>query len=1292
MIIEGKNYTSLSELVAGELYTKSLVETIANALHGLGVDENGKETSLNSTLKMVAGIDLTAVPTKIGTVNNKETFIAVVDALLKGEALEVAGVVEIGGENGYVYAIKPLLQVLGCKNLETTVKDSDPTLAAILTAVLNRVDEILADPITEVLEMLPQLANFVNKGGIQTFVEEILYPVTRIASPIVNLVKDDKQSLFDFVLDIVSRFVPAINDYLPKGTTWSNIHTKLYDIVKDLVPAEIEINGKKYTISIPEFDLAEIAGCGKGTGIIFNADKADVFTKLFGYIFKTIKANKDNLFAPIIKDLLGDMLDEELIDEALDEVFATTEYEFIAKLVDVVNGLDTDITHKADWSKVAADVIPTVVNYPENGKAEVESFINTVSGIVNTLVPGLIKDANGNGYDSLTALVNEKVYNKSLIETIAKALNGLGYDENGNVSSLNNTLKDVIGIDFTAVPTTVGKVTDSASFAKELAKVLAPFDHIVDALLNAGSINVYGIVDIGGQNAYVDAIKPLLTVLGCDTTGIVEGKATLEAILASLLARVDEIVANPVEEVLGLIPAIANFIDKGGIQTFIEELIYPVSRIIEPIMPMDAVFDMLVSFVAVMFGLPEDATWDNIQDYIFDIVNTLIPEVNYIATTDKNGNVTYTILKLDTNEESEHYYEFYYEKTDKNGKTQRVYLTDEQYEDVETINGFVINGVPYPIYINGSTILKDLAGCGVGGGFDLTPDNADTFVTLFGFIWDVVKDNEDNLIRPLLKNLIGDNETVMNIVDRVLGLSKEEVVLAIVELFNGLKSNGHVADWSKIEAAIKTTTVKYPAGVTAKDVDKLINTVSNVVDGVLPMLLKSTGYNSLQALVAGMVYTPDLVNTIANALKGLAENKQVTDILAYVGIELNAADYNKKWNVKDANSFAKAIAELVAPFNGVIDALLNGGSIVIAENLLGDSAITIEGENGYVNAIKPLLRVLGCNTNGIKDGNATVEAILKSLLNRVDEILANPVDEIVALIPQLVNFINQGGIQTFVEELIYPVTRIASPVIALVAEDGDLFNFVFDIVKGLDGVKDIIPAEATWDTIQNYIFDILAKIDIPALDLKALGGCGTGTGFDYNANSADVIIIVLRYVWNVVQTNKNSFILPMLKSVLGNNYKNFGSYIEKALSNKDDAVIKALVDVIKGLDASAHKADWSFLYKNYKQTNVKYPNGVTAKDLEKVVAILSEAVNNALQIFLGKSLDDLVPDMIYTDSLVTTLAKAIGSLKTNKDLAEIFKLLGVDFSKVNYNQKWNVTDKRSFAKAIATILSQRKQV
>ncbi|MDE6111308.1 MAG: hypothetical protein K2F65_05270, partial [Eubacterium sp.] len=843
LVMKDKNYASLQDLVAGELYTKDLVETIANALNGLGYEKDANgikvESGLNKTLKDLVGIDFTAVPTgdKLGTVNSKATFIdalakvlapldPVVNALLAGKDLEIAGIA-IGGENGYVYAIKPLLQVLGCKNLETTVNDKAPTLKAIITAVLNRVDEILADPITEVLEMLPQLANFVDKGGIQTFVEEIIYPVIRIATPVVSLVKDDKQNLFDFVLEIVKEFVPEVNDYLPKGVTWSNIHKNLNKLIAKFVPSEIEINGVKYPINIPNIDLSEIAGCGNGTGIAFNPDKADVFTKLFGFIFKVVDANKDDLIVPLVKSLLGDVIDDETIDNVINDLFKTDEFDLIAGLVAIVDGLDTDTAHKADWSKIEALVTPpTEVNYPENGKAEVESFIATASGLVNTLVPGLIKDANGKGYDSLTALVNDKVYTKSIVETIAKALRGIGVNEDGTVKDINNTLKDIVGIDFTKVPTTIGEVTDSASFAKELAKVLAPFDKVVDALLNAGSLDIYGIVEIGGQNAYVDAIKPVLTVLGCDTSSIVEGKATLEAILTALFARVDAIVADPVNEVLALIPAIANFINKGGIQTFVEELIYPVTRIVNPLLEgtgmnlFDVVFEFVKGIDGVKDIIPADATWSTIQDYIFDIIRNVVP------------------------------------------------------------SEITINKVKYPLSIP-TLSLATIAGCGVGSGFDLVADKADTFVTIFGYIWDVVKANENTLIRPLLNNLLGDNETVMSVVDRLLRLSKEEVVLTIVELFNGLKSNGHVADWSKIEAAIKTTKVKYPAGVTAKDINELIDTVSNIVDAVVPMVLKSTGYKSLQALVAGKLYTPDLINTLAKALKGLAENKQITDILAY---------------------------------------------------------------------------------------------------------------------------------------------------------------------------------------------------------------------------------------------------------------------------------------------------------------------------------------------------------------------------------------------------------------------------
>ncbi len=59
-----------------------------------------------------------------------------------------------------------------------------------------------------------------------------------------------------------------------------------------------------------------------------------------------------------------------------------------------------------------------------------------------------------------------------MVETIAKALRGVGVNEDGTEKDINKTLKDVIGIDFTQIPTTVGEINNSTDFARELAKVL----------------------------------------------------------------------------------------------------------------------------------------------------------------------------------------------------------------------------------------------------------------------------------------------------------------------------------------------------------------------------------------------------------------------------------------------------------------------------------------------------------------------------------------------------------------------------------------------------------------------------------------------------------------------------------------------------------------------------------------------------------------------------------------------------------------------------------------------------
>ena len=87
--------------------------------------------------------------------------------------------------------------------------------------------------------------------------------------------------------------------------------------------------------------------------------------------------------------------------------------------------------------------------------------------------------------------------------------------------------------------------------------------------------------------------------------------------------------------------------------------------------------------------------------------------------------------------------------------------------------------------------------------------------------------------------------------------------------------------------------------------------------------------------------------------------------------------------------------------------------------------------------------------------------------------------------------------------------------------------------------------------------------------------------------------------------------------------------------------------VISAKEFFKHRNEETVLIGLYRTPYISENYGVTSKDLEQVVQILTVAVNNALQIFLSKSLDDLVPELIYTDSLINTIAKALNSLKNN---------------------------------------------
>ena len=148
----------------------------------------------------------------------------------------------------------------------------------------------------------------------------------------------------------------------------------------------------------------------------------------------------------------------------------------------------------------------------------------------------------------------------------------------------------------------------------------------------------------------------------------------------------------------------------------------------------------------------------------------------------------------------------------------------------------------------------------------------------------------------------------------------------------------------------------------------------------------------------------------------------------------------------DRTAFIDAIAEIIAPAGFLLDWLLAGKSISFLYDKEGNPAIHLEGANGFDSAIVPILEALGRDMSGytelveytVVDGVRTktykegvggvklVEFAAKAILGRLEAIIAseNPVQTVVAMLPELIYFINANGLGACVTNLVAPAVSL----------------------------------------------------------------------------------------------------------------------------------------------------------------------------------------------------------------------------------------------------------------------------
>ena len=153
----------------------------------------------------------------------------------------------------------------------------------------------------------------------------------------------------------------------------------------------------------------------------------------------------------------------------------------------------------------------------------------------------------------------------------------------------------------------------------------------------------------------------------------------------------------------------------------------------------------------------------------------------------------------------------------------------------------------------------------------------------------------------------------------------------------------------------------------------------------------------------------------------------------------------------ERTEFIDALVDIFQPADFLVSWFLVGADtpLEFMYTKYGTAAISLKGGNGYDEALVPILEALGCDLSdsaayfaaaeGGKSGINVVKYVADKLLGRVDDIAdaENPVQEIVAMLPNLIYFINANGLSVAVNNLLQPVVALLGVVNGFI-DTGDL--------------------------------------------------------------------------------------------------------------------------------------------------------------------------------------------------------------------------------------------------------------
>ena len=518
--------------------------------------------------------------------------------------------ITLNGAQGYAEGLALLLEALGCKNLPAVygaTATTEEIVTGVLASLAARINEIFADPVNEIVDLLPNLFYFLNTNGVAAVVDNTLAALTALLeklsvfglnvdlNELVNLKKLMKIEDTDATISLDNLSMADILQAVSYMIEDLDI-TYIKDILVGFALGKVEA----YT------SVSKEVGETKKMVYATEFDKYDMVTVVANLVLLTLA---DEANAEFVKGLVGEDVYKVILNvlQIKEAELKKMSWQHTDKVGESFNAMTSSENYKG-------------YGYGPRYTEEMADYIaENIGEFVDNIIYLLGIEIEGESVESLKEilknLVNGNLYNSANIVAIRDALAGLldkiaGLEVNGVVVGgyIVDVLKTSLGVDVTAVAKVeVPEFTeDKVQFVTYLGKVVDPLGPILNWILTDKDIAFFAkegvdgkptdFIKLPGNAGYKNGIVLLLEALGCK--GIVapadlegaSGSAIVTAIAEPLLNRLDEIINNPAEELLAVLPNLIYFINSNGVDVVVKNTlnaVYTILNAIEPIAKID---------------------------------------------------------------------------------------------------------------------------------------------------------------------------------------------------------------------------------------------------------------------------------------------------------------------------------------------------------------------------------------------------------------------------------------------------------------------------------------------------------------------------------------------------------------------------------------------------------------------------------------------------------------------------------------------------------------------------------